>query len=98
MKEPMLNKLKSRLASLRNRSANIRSSELQSLAKSLGREKWKGRGKEPTWISNIFPNARPISIPDHPGALPKFTARNILDQLEQDIFMFEDELDEKGEI
>jgi hypothetical protein len=92
MNKYKLDKLKRELSKLRRQSAGIRSRDLQSLAKSLGRRRIKKRTGEPTWISTRFANARPISIPDHPGALKRFTAGNILDQLEQDLFLFEEEL------
>jgi hypothetical protein len=92
-----LHKLKRQLSELRRKPAGIPSRKLQSLAKSLGRERSKGRGKEPTWISTSFPNARPISIPDHSGTMKKGTAANILDQLELDIFLYEKELGEWGD-
>jgi len=86
-----LQRLKRLLAELRHRSGNIRSRELVSLARALGRVLYD-RGKEPTYVSTLLPNSRPISIPNHPGALNRFTAGNILDQLEQDIFSLEDML------
>jgi hypothetical protein len=43
-------------------------------------------------MSRLIPNSRPISIPDHPGSLKRFTAGNILDALEQDIFALEEML------
>ena len=81
--------IKTRLAKLRKKVANIRSRELESLAKSLGRIR-EERGKHPTWISKDLPNAPPITVPNHPGALNKYTAGNILDQLEQDLFTLEE--------
>jgi hypothetical protein len=80
---------------LRQRPANIRSLELQSLARALGRVRDTSRGKEPTFVSLLLPASRPLSIPDHPGSLKRFTAGNILDVLEQDIFALEDMLTDK---
>lgn len=78
MDKKKLRKIKKNLDSLRSRPNNIRSSELQKLAKSLGRKRAK-RGHEPNYISDLLPRSRPISIPSHPGALARFTAENILD-------------------
>jgi len=65
------------------------------LAKSLRRYRHK-RGKEPTWVSEVLTDAPPISIPDHPGDLNKYTARSILDQLELDVIALE-KLDDDDE-
>jgi hypothetical protein len=95
MTRKKLQRLKRRLAMLRQRPANIRSLELQSLARALGRVRDTSRGKEPTFVSLLLPASRPLSIPDHPGSLKRFTAGNILDVLEQDIFALEDMLTDK---
>lgn len=78
-----IRKLRTRIENLR-RQGGIRAAELQSLAKRLGRRK-ANRGKEPTWVSEDFLDSRPVSIPDHPGSLNRFTAGGILDQLEGDL-------------
>jgi|SRR5882724_3086786 len=96
MTRKKLQRLKRRLAMLRQRLANIRSTELQSFARALGRVRDTSRGKEPTFVSLLLPNSRPLSIPDHPGSLKRFTAGNILDTLEQDIFALEDMLADKS--
>jgi len=58
---------------------------VQTLAQQLGRRKVK-RGKEPTWESDIFPDLRPLSIPDHGGKnLSIGTKNSILNQLEDDL-------------
>ena len=92
MNAKQLKRARRKLETLRRRSANLRSHELCSYAKALGRSRDTKRGKEPTYISEFLPFSRPISIPDHPGALNRFTAENILDQLEQDIFILEEML------
>ncbi len=61
------------------------------MAKSLGR-KPSQRGKEPTFINPHLPRSRPISIPNHPGALARFTAEGIIDQLDEDLFALEEQL------
>jgi hypothetical protein len=93
MNRKKLRKLKRRLTALRRRVGNIRSRELVGLAQSLGRKR-DPRGKEPTYVSEWLRDAKPISIPNHPGSLSRFVAGNILDQFEQDLFQFEEMIDE----
>jgi len=95
MDDKKLQKIKKWLQKLRLKPNNIRSAELVRLAKSLERRLFD-RGKEPTYVSDVLLQSRPISIPDHPGALSKGTAMNILDQLEGDIFEIEEELSNHG--
>jgi len=83
MDKKKLNKIAAQLRGLRN-SGGIKSRELESIAKSLGR-KQHSRGSEPTWISTEFPSQRPLSIPHHSKELNRNTAGQILDQLEDDI-------------
>ena len=83
MTEQKLQNLWAEVNSLRKK-GGIKSSELQSLAKAVGKSRHKKRGKEPTWISS-FSMLPPVSIPDHSGDLNKFTARGILDQIERDL-------------
>ena len=87
-----LRRIRLRLEELRSRTANIKSRELVALAESLGRRPSK-RGKEPTYVSDHFPSLRPISIPSHSGTMKRFTASNILNMLEEDIFLWEDILE-----
>jgi hypothetical protein len=79
-----LSRLKGRLDDLR-RKGGIKSSEVEALAKALGRVREKKRGKEPTWVNRDIPELRPLSIPHHSTDLNKYTAGSILDQLEGDI-------------
>jgi hypothetical protein len=95
MNKKKLRRLKRRLATLRQRIGNIKSSELQRLAQALGRYHDTSRGKEPTFVSQLLHHSRPISIPNHPGSLKKFTAGNILDKLEEDIVALEELLAEE---
>ena len=92
MNRRKLNKIKQDIDGFRNR-GGVKSSKLESLAKRLGRDK-SNRGKEPTWVNKQFPDLRPLSIPHH-GArdLNKFTARGILDQLEEDFEKWEEVLE-----
>ena len=87
-----LKKLRKNIESFRNRISNIRCKELEQLAKSLGRKRIN-RGGELTYESELLPNSRVLTIPKHPGALNKYTAGNILDHLEQDIFELEENLE-----
>jgi hypothetical protein len=91
MNEKKLARIRRRLEQLRSRAGNIRPRELSGLARSLGRTRHR-RGKEPTYISELLPTARPVSIPSHPGSLKRYTAENILDRLEVDIFLWEEVL------
>jgi transposase len=84
-----LEKLRRELEGLRRRSRSIRSSELESLAKRLGRSRVK-RGKEPTYERSAV-GWFPLTIPSHPGSLAVGTACSILDQLEEDIERLEAE-------
>jgi hypothetical protein len=87
-----LKKLRNRLEALRNKSGNLRRNVLVNMARSLGR-KPSDRGKEPTFVNPLLPHRVPISIPSHPGALARYTAEGIIDQLEQDLSAFEEELE-----
>lgn len=46
-------------------------------------------GKEPTWVSTVIPGAPPVSIPNHPGELNRFTVKGILTQLEADLDLYD---------
>jgi hypothetical protein len=84
MDSEKLDKLRKRVEELRKR-GGIGYSELESLARALGRVPCK-RGKHQTWVNEIFPDLRPLSIPRHGSKdLNRITANNILDQLELDI-------------
>jgi hypothetical protein len=85
-------RLRRRVEELRRR-GGVHSRELEELARAVGRKR-HARGKEPTWVSTLLPNARPLSIPNHPGDLNRFTARAILDQLDADIDVLDGIIDE----
>ncbi len=88
-------KLRKRLSVLRTK-GSLKSSEVESLARQLGRVRHK-RGKEPIWVSALFPHLMPSSIPHHGGGrLNRFTARAILDRLEEDLEALEEVQDESG--
>ena len=84
MHSKRLNTLKRRHIALRN-GADIPRRALVSLAKSLGR-KASPQGKEPTYVSDFFA-LRPLAIPSH-RIIKEYTAKSILDQLEEDIFQW----------
>jgi hypothetical protein len=89
MDREKLDKLRKRVEELRKK-GGIGYSELESLARALGRVSSK-RGKHQTWVNQIYPELRPLSIPHHGSKdLNRITANNILDQLEFDIEKFEE--------
>jgi hypothetical protein len=57
--------------------------EIEQLAIRLGRKRHP-KGKEPTYFNEILPDLPPLSIPGHGGDLKPGTAKNILDQLDED--------------
>jgi len=92
MDKGRLEKLRIRVEELRGR-GGIKSAELESLAKALGRVPIK-RGKEPTWVNPTFSDLRPLSIPRHGSKeLNRYTANAILDQLELDIEKIKDSIE-----
>ena len=94
MNREKLDKLRKRVEEFRKK-GGIGTSELESLARSLGRVLSKKRGKEPTWVNQRFTDLRPLSIPRHGSKdLNKYTANSILDQLEFDIDKFEKLIEE----
>lgn len=86
MDSKRLGRLKRRHFALR-KGADITRRALVGLAESLGR-KLAPRGKENTYVSTFFP-LRPLAIPSH-RVVKEFTAKSILDQLEEDIFQWEE--------
>lgn len=91
MDRKKLKKLRRDIDSFRRR-GGINSRELEALARALGRKRHP-RGSEPVWVSELV-GSHPISIPNHLTDLNRFTARNILDQLEADIDRLEANDDE----
>jgi hypothetical protein len=81
MNKKTLKNVERRIRSLHAGSGNVRRRQLVSLAKTLGRKE-SNRGKEPTYISIAFPDLRAVTIPSHPGTMPRFTVESILDQFE----------------
>ena len=93
MNREKLDKIRKLVEGLRNK-GGIGYSELESLARALGRVPSK-RGKHQTWVNQTFDDLRPLSIPRHGSKdLNKYTANNILDQLELDLDKFEELIEE----
>jgi hypothetical protein len=83
MSPKKLKKVRKKIEELRRR-GGVSTGEIEAIAQKLGRNRHK-RGKEPCWISTILLDSTPISIPSHCTDLNRFTARTILDRLEQDV-------------
>jgi hypothetical protein len=92
MEEEKLQRIEEEVRCLRRKLANIHDRELISLVRQLGRER-SNRGKEPTFISDLIPGPA-ITIPAH-GVVKKGTARNILRQIEADIFFLREQITHK---
>lgn len=97
MDKKKLKKIIEKIRSLRAGSANVHRRELISVAQKMGRKEFN-RGKEPTFISTVFPELRPITIPSHPGSMPIGTVKNILIQFEDDVFRWQQEFDKTKDI
>ena len=82
MNAKKIRKIQERIDRARGQSG-VKPTEIEGIAKLLKR-KPSGKGKHPQWISQLLPHQPPISIPHH-NSLNKFTAAQILDQLEQDL-------------
>lgn len=92
MNATKLARIKGWIEDCREKSKNLRHSDLERIAHALGRVRVK-RGKEPTYKSTEFPRANVITIPSHAGKTLRLgTAESILDQLEEDVFRFEQRL------
>lgn len=92
MNRQKLDKIRKQVEELRKK-GGIKSSELESLARALGRVR-SMRGKHPIWVNKTFPELRPLSIPRHGSKdLNRITANIILDQLELDIVKYEECID-----
>jgi len=94
MTRTKLEKIKLWIARCRRKPNNHR--ELEAILLKLERKRVK-RGKEPTYESVAFPDANMITVPDHPGRdIRPGTAANILNQCEEDVFRFQEQLDEEA--
>jgi len=91
-----LAKIKADIDSARRKAVTAR--DLIAIATALGRKEFTGRGKEPTYLSTVFPFARPIAIPKHGNAtIPPGTKKNILNDLEDDWLRFKEKVDKEAE-
>lgn len=84
MTKRKLAKLRRELKKLRAGKYNLKSSDLTSFAKKVGRKPDTSRGKEPTYVSVIFSDLRPLSIPGHTAINP-YTADSIMDTFDADL-------------
>lgn len=85
-----LGKILAELDAMRRRS--IRSADIKSVARALGRVE-VNRGKHRMWESSQFSWLRPLSIPDHGGRdLATGTKKAILDLLEEDVAAWDAEI------
>ena len=71
--------------------ANLKLDALRNIAGQIGRVR-VDQGNEPTYKSIYLPNSKPLSIPGH-TKLNKFTIRNIIDILSQDLDAIEEMLE-----
>lgn len=97
MTKKKLAKLRRELNQLRSAKYNIKHSDLTGFARKVGRKPDTSRGKEPQYVSILFPDLRPISIPGHTFVNPH-TANAILDDFERmDLFKLEAWLEQQEE-
>jgi hypothetical protein len=95
MNRRKLDKLRRELAALRR--SPQRAAALERLARKLGRRLVK-RGKEPMWESVEFDHLFALAIPHHGGRdLAPKTQQSILDNLENDLFAWEERLGDDEE-
>lgn len=90
MDERKLEKLRAELERMRR--ATVKASDVEALARKLGRRQ-VNRGKEPVWESDLD-DVYPLSIPHHGGGrdLPNGTKNSILNSLEVDLEAWEQHL------
>ena len=83
--------IKRNIVDCRRGAGNLRHRDLASIAIALGRRRSKQRTTEPTYESSVF-DTNVITIPDHSKGLKKWTALSILNQLEEDVYRWEEKL------
>jgi hypothetical protein len=88
MNKNKINKLRRELQSMYDGAANVKLDALRNIAKQIGRVR-VDQGNEPTYISIYLPKSKPLSIPGH-TKLNKYTIRNIIDILDQDLDAIEE--------
>ena len=102
MNKKKLKKIQLALKEMLKSPQGRRSSELEGLARQLGREK-DARGKEPTYVRKLNPAlSPPLSIPNHSGEMKTNTTRSIIEALlddaaEWDLYLSEGQDDEDDE-
>ncbi|MDQ3747877.1 MAG: hypothetical protein M3367_02510 [Acidobacteriota bacterium] len=94
MDEKKLAKIKREIDSAKQGAGNLKHRDLANIAKTLGRVRSKSRTSEPTFVSTLL-NTNVITIPDHARGLNKITALSILNQLEDDVNKFEEQIEER---
>jgi hypothetical protein len=87
-----LAKIAAELKVLRTR-GGVAAGELESLAASLGRTRRAGSGSHGQWLS-AFSGVRPVTIARHTGDLKTGTKKAIIAALEEDLAMWQSQLDE----
>jgi predicted RNA binding protein YcfA (HicA-like mRNA interferase family) len=70
-----------RIRGLRQRKANVRFRELQSLVEATG---WKLDRMSGSHCIFVKPGRTPLSIPNHPRALNSWLVDRVLDEIERD--------------
>ena len=89
MTEKKLKKLSAQIRSLKEKAGSVRSRDLVSVAKKLGRYRIKTDG-HPQYGTDLRPGR--ITIPSHSKPLKRRTTLSILGELETDIFYWQDRL------
>ena len=90
MTEKKLNKLSERIRSLKEQAGSVRSRELVSVAKQLGRYRIDTTGGHPQYGTDLRPGR--VTIPAHSRPLKRRTTFSILGELEADIFYWREQL------
>ncbi len=75
------------------RQADLPKKKLEALAKKLGRKRRPQQTGEGMWDSEPFPHLMPLSIPKS-TPVKRFTAKSILNQLEEDLDCWDEALPE----
>jgi hypothetical protein len=91
MNKNKITKLRRELQSMYAGAANLKLDALRNIAGQIGRVR-VDQGNEPTYKSIYLPNSKPLSIPGH-TKLNKYTVRNIIDILSQDLDAIEEMLE-----
>jgi len=91
MNRNKITKLRRELQSIYDGAANVKLDALRNIARKIGRVR-VDQGNEPTYKSIYLPDSKPLSIPGH-IKLNKFTVRNIIDILSQDLDAIEEMID-----